>query len=120
MIKNLNYFVQYSEDDIVIPMSLKGIRGVPRMKGRWKQVRNVCCDPDFVRFQNNSTPLKAYLILDAKGNPKSGPIIRKHPPKGVYTQQIEYNICCDDNVLIVPPAITTQPEDQEVVEGEEA
>lgn len=120
MNQTLNYYVKYDEEHNVVPMSLVKMIGFPRMKGNWRQVRTVCCDPDFVKFQNNSTPLKAYMILNKKGEPMSGPIIRKNPPSGVFTSQIEYNICCDDNVLIIAPGITTQPANQTVTVGSPA
>lgn len=110
----LSCFVRYSEDNKVVPLSLVKVPVFPSMPGNWKEVRSVCCDPESDKFLNNSTPLKAFLIINGKGEPMSGPLVRTTRPSGVITMQIQYSACCDINQEIT---IVTQPQNLTVTEG---
>lgn len=112
---NLRYFVRYDQDKKVVRMSLWKGRTNPKMPGNWKEIFSLCCDPNYDTFLNNSTALKAYVIVNGKGQPTNGPDVRKHIPKGIKTLQIPYDLCCDTNQAPQPITITTQPTNQAVV-----
>lgn len=92
---NTRYFIRYTEDGVIVPMSLRALPQKPTMPaGIWHEIHKPCCDPDYIQYLAQGDK-KAWVKIDGKGTPRNGPYVRRMNLAGGYFMAVPFNICCD-------------------------